>query len=192
MNEKIILLVRHGKTNAAPSTICNYTEFYKQSQAYELSELDVNSSPGEGLKTAVSSLSNPMWIASAKKRAQQSLEVISGKKDYTILPELNEFSLPVTPLPFIKLSTIQWGNLAGKLRTLGYSYGTESRKQREQRCKLVAEKILEVSKNSNHVAVVAHGLMNIMLSQELLNRGFNVAEEEGEWNYWAWAKFQIK
>ncbi len=184
-----ILLVRHGEPDLAWPEACDAAAFDAWSAAYGGCGLAPASLPSAALRAQIGALDRVTFMASPIRRAQLSAEILSGGVAPQTLDELREVRLPaLSPMPGIK-SASAWVQDAILAYNDGQWDGCESPEDLRARARTAAALLTKAASDSAVVAV-AHGLINRLVSDALLDAG--AAESEGEaGEYWRWQLFSV-
>lgn len=172
-----IVLIRHGKPEAANNNVLSASGFTKWIRKYNHSKVCNSSRPAsinEGYKDHYA-------ISSDLKRAIHSTELYTGSLPETQYSVLREMEIPRYKLPF-RLRAWTWVYLNRFLWMLGRRGPFESYKQAKQRAKLATEKLINLALQENKIIVFGHGYMNIHIRKYLRQAGWKIKMKSNE--YW--------
>jgi len=173
-----IILVRHGKPEAATNPKLTASGFARWVRNYKNSSLTKESLPPKELGKLVNS---HYLISSDLKRAIQSAKRCTGKQPCIQLKSLREMDIPRYKFP-LKLKANTWLYLNRIVWILGLNGSTESFKQGKQRAKLASEQLEALVKEQNSVVAFGHGYINIHIKRKLMKKGWVLDDKSND--YW--------
>lgn len=162
-----IILVRHGKPEAATNPKLTTSGFARWVKNYKNSGLTNGSLPPKELAQSIDS---HYLISSDLKRAIQSATRCTGKQPNLQLKSLREMAIPCYRFP-LKLKANTWLYLNRIVWILGLSSSKESFRQGKLRAKLASEQIEALVREKHYVVAFGHGYINIHIKRKLIKKG---------------------
>ncbi len=184
-----IILIRHGRPSQPRSTWITTNEFNAWVLGYEDSGLMGNAQPPQGLNETVQRCT--LFVTSDLRRAVESAgQVGSDRQDRISDPLFREVGVPILPLPFLRLPAVCWLYSFRILWLFGYTAGCESYAEAKARATCCAEKLVELAQRHGAIALIGHGLTNILIGRALTARKWCLTERHGH-GYWNWRSYEF-
>lgn len=174
-----IILMRHGKPELSPSSWISAAEMKTWIERYDHASIESSDAPPACLTLADPSTT---VITSTLPRAQSSAAAL-GITAYEPDEIFCEAGLPFAPWQFLRLPPHMWALLFRVCWLLGYSRGSESRQEAEQRARKGAEKLVAIAEQKGAVLLIGHGIMNRLIARQLLSMGWSASSTTGG-SYW--------
>jgi broad specificity phosphatase PhoE len=188
---KRITIIRHGKPQAHHEyplfKILKGSEIETYIHAWNTCELSPENEIPEKLKTVVAEAD--IFISSKLKRTIDSFRLL-GVKEFSSLELLNEAELPSGFLKRLKMPFIFWGILIRLSWRAGLKINSESYKEFKVRIQKAAVHLEAISKDSMHIIVMGHGVVNWQLKKELTKRKWKRVFNCGGRSYWSFDTYE--
>jgi len=113
-----------------------------------------------------------------------------GVKEFSSLELLNEAELPSGILEHLRMPFIFWGILIRLSWMAGLKLNAESYKAFKGRIQKTANHLETISRRSNHIAVMGHGMVNWQLKKELTKRNWKHESNCGGRSYWSFNTYE--
>jgi len=173
-----IILIRHGKPEAATNPRVTASGFAHWVKNYKNSGLTRQSQPPAELNTLIN---NNYLISSDLKRAKQSAERCTGRTPTQQFKILREIDIPRYKFPFtLKANT--WLYLNRIVWILGLKSSTESYQQGKIRALIASEQLEKLAKEQSKIVVFGHGYINIHIKRKLMKKGWLLDVKSND--YW--------
>ena len=180
-----ITLLRHAKVKVAIPAI--YSSQMKEFiEAYNQAPIEFDGVSDE-LKSIIDSAD--IILSSELSRTKETLKYL-GKEAQHSDTIFNEAELPYANGKVVKLPATAWAVLFRVMWIFGYSKQSESYKEAKVRAKLSADKLIAYAKADKSVLLVGHGVMNKLISKELMHSGVTLLEKTGNSNL-GYTVFQV-
>jgi len=173
-----IILVRHGKPEAATNPRVTASGFARWVRSYKNSGLMSESQPPNGLCELIN---NHNLISSDLKRAVESANQCTGAIPEQQLKVLREIEIPCFKFPFF-LKANTWLYLNRILWILGLKSSTESFKKGKERALIASKQLESLAVKHKKIAVFGHGYINIHIKRKLIKKGWSVTQQSND--YW--------
>jgi hypothetical protein len=165
---KRIVLVRHGKPEAAINPWVSAAGFARWVRQYNKSGI----SPGSGPPVSLQPVEKDVLVlASASPRAMQSAVISLGKQPDLKWPELKEMEIPRYRFPG-RLPAYVWLCLCRAAWMLGVKGRAESYMQAKQRAVRAAVRLHNLANSHDHILVFGHGMMSLHIANVLHAKGW--------------------
>lgn len=181
-----ITLMRHGQptiTRLRGSEKIKAAEMHVWIAGYDAS--DVMGHPPQEAKSVCDE--RDFILSSPLQRARSSLFELDAYPDL-ILDNLREAPLPLIALPWLTLSPHTWLIVFRLFWFLGLAHGLESRSAVQQRAKQATYDLIAAAEQRDRIFSMGHGLMNRLISRELVRQGWKKTQDEGA-GYWGWVTY---
>jgi len=180
-----IILLRHAKVKIDIPFIYSrqmkeFIEVYNQAPV----EFDDVS---DALKSIINSVD--IVLSSELSRTKETLKYL-GKEAQHSDTIFNEAELPYANGKIVKLPATVWAALFRIMWIFGYSKQSESYKEAKVRAKLSADTLIAYAKSNKSVLLVGHGVMNKLISKELIDSGVTLVKKTGNGNL-GYTVFQV-
>ena len=182
-----ITLARHGRPDADRTVRINAKGYGEWWANYDRVGLREDSKPPRDLIEAVKKAD--ILLASTLPRAIATAHAVAEPERIETLPIFVEAPLPPPPLPGLFLKPPTWGVLSRIAWWLGYSGGTESRREAEVRAESAADHLVQTAASGAEVLLFAHGWFNRMLRPALKRRGYDCVVDGGD-SYWSYRRYE--
>jgi len=180
-----IILLRHAKVKIDIPFI--YSRQMKEFiEAYNQAPVEFDGVNG-ALKSTMDSVD--IILSSELSRTKETLKYL-GKKAQHSDTIFNEAGLPYANGKIVKLPATVWAVLFRIMWIFGYSKQSESYKEAKARAKLSADKLIAYAKADKSVLLVGHGVMNKLISKELMDSGASLVKKTGNGNL-GYTVFQV-
>ena len=180
-----IILLRHAKVKIDIPFI--YSRKMKDFiEAYNQSPIEFDDVSGK-LKSIMDSAD--IVLSSELSRTKETLKYL-GKEAQHSDTIFNEAELPYANGKIVKLPATAWAVLFRIMWIFGYSKQSESYKEAKARAKLSADKLIAYAKADKSVLLVGHGVMNKLISKELIHSGVTLVKKTGNGNL-GYTVFQV-
>jgi len=181
-----IILLRHAKVKIDISSI--YSNQMKEFiEAYNQAPVEFDD-VSDALKSIINSVD--IILSSELSRTKETLKYL-GKEAQHSDTIFNEAELPYANGKVVKLPATAWAVLFRVMWIFGYSKQSESYKEAKVRAKLSADKLIAYAKADKSVLLVGHGVMNKLISKELMHSGVTLLEKTGNGNL-GYIVFQVE
>jgi broad specificity phosphatase PhoE len=180
-----ITLLRHTKVKIDTPSI--YSSQMKDFiEAYNQAPIEFDDVSDE-LKSIIDSVD--IVLSSELSRTKETLKYLRKEAQHsdTIF---NEAELPYANGKIVKLPATTWAVLFRIMWIFGYSKQSESYKEAKVRAKLSADKLIAYAKANKSVLLVGHGVMNKLISKELMASGVTLVKKTGNGNL-GYTVFQV-
>ena len=183
-----IILARHGRPACDYRTPIPGRAFAEWRRAEDNAPLDTSSHPGPELVDLVRGAS--CIVTSPLRRSLESAHLLApGVKPMTDRL-VQEAALPSAFPSNLRLSPDAWRVLARVAWFCCWSGGVESFRAARKRAAQAAAMLIERSRTHPTIAVVAHGMMNILIARDLRANGWR-----GPWipspRHWSYGVYQL-
>ena len=183
-----IILIRHAEVKIDKNTFVYAADIPKWIDVYNNAEIKKHFVAKEDILEILDS--SDKIFCSALKRSSDSVAMYGkaiDKKDSLF----NEVGLPYPMWRGVKLPLMFWAVLLRLMWLLGYKENGESVKEAKVRAKKITDKLVASCEMGLTVTLLGHGLMNRIIAQELLERGWTSQEKMGTEN-WDYGIFESK
>lgn len=165
-----IILIRHGRPAWDFRTpICGYA-FGEWRRGEDAAPLDPHSRPDLALEQLIRSAA--CVFASPLRRSRESAVLLAPRAAAVIAAEFREADLPFAFRSGLRLRPELWGLLARSAWFCGWSTGVDSLSVVRERAANAATLLRERAARDDTVALVGHGMMNILIARELRTTGW--------------------
>jgi len=166
---KTIILMRHGKVDINTEVSIDSLAMQAWVEEYDKAPLSKESLPSQ---KSIDSVHSAKYVVSSElKRANESANVLKVQVDeYNAL--FNEADIPAVKIPFLKFRPKIWLIILRFLLLFRLGKMNDSFQLSQKRAKKSAESLVKQAEVSERVALIGHGGMNWLISQELLKRGW--------------------
>ena len=180
-----IILLRHAKVKINIPSI--YSSQMKEFiEAYNQAPIEFDDVSDE-LKSIIDSAD--IILSSELSRTKETLKYL-GKEAQHSDTIFNEAELPYANGKIVKLPATVWAALFRIMWIFGYSKQSESYKEAKVRAKLSADTLIAYAKSNKSVLLVGHGVMNKLISKELIDSGVTLVKKTGNGNL-GYTVFQV-
>jgi len=180
-----IILLRHAKVKIDIPFI--YSNQMKEFiDAYNQAPIEISTVRDE-LKSLMDSAD--IVLSSELSRTKETLKYL-GKEAEQSDSTFNEAELPYANGTIVKLPATVWAVLFRIMWVFGYSKHSESYKEAKVCAKLSADKLIAYAKADKNVLLVGHGVMNKLISKELIHSGVTLVKKTGNGNL-GYTVFQV-
>lgn len=170
-----ITFVRHGPSCCQNQERCSAKQFKEWVKSYD--RMGILQEPVVPLDTIRKCQESSVIITSSLVRAVESARLlVSGIEKKTIQSKMfREAELPVIEgIPsFIRLKPDSWAVLFRVLWMAGYGGKNETFPQARRRAEKASDTLMEYARIHGKVAVVGHGIFNMMIAKELIKKGWH-------------------
>ena len=165
-----IILIRHGQPAIALSPRTSHHGFADYIDAYETAGLDPASLPPRELADLVKELT--YVFTSGRARSDESARALAPHAELIADPLFDEAPLASPRIPLLTMTVPKWAVVSRVLWHAGFHPGIEDYRKARHRAAQAATRLIEKTRGSNSVALVAHGYFNAMIGRQLRQRGF--------------------
>jgi len=180
-----IILLRHAKVKLDIPFIYS-RQMKKFIEAYNQAPVELDD-VSDALKSIMDSVD--IVLSSELSRTKETLKYL-GKEAQESNAIFNEAALPYANVKMVKLPATAWAVLFRIMWIFGYSKQSESYKEAKVRAKLSADKLIAYTKVDKSVLLVGHGVINKLISKELMHSGVTLVEKTGNSNL-GYTVFQV-
>jgi len=173
-----IILVRHGKPEAATNPIVNFLGYVKWVKNYHHSAISKDSFPSIN---NIEQYKSYAVVASDLLRAIHSAKIFTAKAPMDIDKNLREMELPYYRLP-LYMPAMLWLYMSRLLWVLGCKGKFESFKVSKIRAIRGALLLIKRAEKEGKVIVFGHGLINRYIRQVLIKKGWESSNQNSA--YW--------
>ncbi len=184
---KQITLIRHAKVDIDNSKTIDSSLLQKWIEAYDNAPIHTESVPSEETVRLVQGAD--VVLTSTLKRAIDSASVL-GVEVHEQNKLFNEASIPEVKIPFFKLKPKSWLVILRLMLLFGLGKKDASLKVSKAQAKDAVQRLLELSKKYDHVAVVGHGGMNWLIGKVLIKEGWSMEGKSSHKN-WGTTTFKL-
>jgi len=182
-----IILARHGRPACDYRTPIRGRAFAEWRRAEDNAPLDASSRPGPELVELVRGASS--IVTSPLRRSLESAQVLAPAVKPITDRLVQEAALPSAFPSNLRLSPYAWRALARVAWFCGWSGGVEGFGAARKRAAQAAAMLIERSRTHPTIAVVGHGLINILIARALRRNGWR-----GPWipspRHWSYGVYQ--
>ncbi|ROP61749.1 broad specificity phosphatase PhoE [Enterobacter sp. BIGb0383] len=173
--------MRHGKPTYTGFPKVTSAEMIDWIAQYDLSDTGSDTPPGAS-KLLASSASK--IVSSPLPRAISSLKAL-GRDPDIIDGVFREAELPVSRIPALRLSPLNWAIFFRIMWLCGLSRKVERFRMAKKRAVKAADLLNSLAKNANGpVLLLGHGIMNRLIAKELIASGWKEHCHPGK-EYWS-------
>jgi len=181
-----IVLVRHGKVKVNIPSI--YSKQMKEFiETYNQAPIEFYTISNE-LQSIIDNAD--IVLSSELSRTKETLKYL-GREAQESDALFNEAALPYMNGNIVKLPATLWAVIFRIMWILGYSKHSESYKEAKIRAREATDKLIEYAKRNKKVVLLGHGVMNKLISKELIHRGVTLLEKTGSGNL-GYTIFQVE
>jgi broad specificity phosphatase PhoE len=182
-----IVLSRHGKPHCDYRTAIPGRAFADWRRNEENAPLDPLSRPGPELERLVRGAS--CVITSPLRRSLESARLLAASASLVTDARVREAELPSAFPSNVRLVPDVWAALARSAWFCGWSNGRESFTAARHRAREAARMLIARADAAGPVAVVGHGMMNILIARELRASGWHGPRIPSPW-HWSFGVFR--
>ncbi len=176
-----IYLIRHAKPNVKKNWVYSAAEAQQYLSDYNSAPII----PFDSSFVAVDLRPNHIIYCSSLPRSQETALNIFGD-NYTVVSDsvFREFEIRmISANSFFKLPLGLWQAFSRGSWLLGFNHrGIESHKEAKFRAKQAAENLIKVAFNEETAVLVAHGMLNGAIANELEKKGWKQIQKQGHVN----------
>lgn len=185
MNDRKIILIRHGLSAHVHSGWMDLAGFLKWREAYEAAGLDPRDTPPRELQSLASAAA--VLVSSDLPRALDSARLLAPGKEVIVSPLLRELELVPPNLPHLRLPLLGWALTYGLRMVLrGRGYVTPAEHERASQA---ADWLIGLAAHGP-VAAVTHHSFRSVLAKALAARGWQSTlprRRSAHWSAWSFS-----
>lgn len=170
MQNRQIILLRHGRSTAASSARLNASEFRAWVREYEQASIAPQPAPPvaaiDRAKTA------DLVVSSPSPRCLASATALGLAKPAVIDAVFGECEMPSSTGTRVRLPVSAWSFLHRLQQLAGRPYEAESYQDIKQRSSLGAARLEALTQNHKTILLIGHGAMNWLIQRQLMKRGW--------------------
>jgi len=185
MNRQITL-IRHAKVDIDNSQKIDAHSLPKWVEEYDTAPIHTESLPTQEIIVLVQSAD--VVLASTLSRASDSAKVL-GVEVHEKNELFNEADIPKVNIPYVKLKPKSWLVILRLMLLLGLGKKDTSLKASKAQAKEAAKRLVELSKEHEHIVLVGHGGMNWLIGKVLVKVGWKL-EGKGSHENWGVTVFK--
>jgi broad specificity phosphatase PhoE len=184
-----IVLLRHGKPRLSDFGKMTGSEFCDWIESYDVAPLDLEfPAPTDSIK--ISESCNAA-ICSTLVRSIESSNELGLTEKVKASSEFIEASLPSYNIFNLKFSSKIWLVIFRVLWVFGYSPNSESYSEVKIRARKCSDKLVATAKDNDSVIFVGHGILNRLISKELIRRGWQGPAKTKN-KHWQFCVYEIE
>lgn len=181
MNERNIVLVRHGRSSHAHVGWIDLAGFLRWREAYEAAGIDASDVPPHELCELASVAG--MLVSSDIRRAIESAHALAPEAPLVTSTLLRELDLTPPNLPHLRLPFFGWALLIGLRMLVAHLTPAEQKRVRD-----AAQWLTSLAKQHGTIVVVTHGSFRWALTKVLEAEGWRSAKPRRRSSHWsAWS-----
>ena len=165
-----IILVRHGRPAWDFRTPICGRDFGEWRRGEDEAPLDLSARPSPALEQVIRAAT--CVFASPLRRSRESAALLAPGASHVVATEFREADLPCGFRFGLRLRPELWGLLARSAWFCGWSAGVDSFRTVRARAATAARLLQERGAHDVVVALVGHGMMNILIARELRAAGW--------------------
>lgn len=182
-----IILARHGKSSFDMRKQISGSGLAAALDNYDAAGIDKHSHPPQALRSVIQS--STRIFTSDLPRSLESASRLHPEGDFLSLPLFREAPLPRNfPVPY-RLSATAWTVIARVCWFFGYAGDVESYAQVRRRADEAAQHLIQHASDSGRVALIGHGLFNILIAKQLVRKGWSGPKKRSS-HHWGWSIYR--